>query len=164
MGMAMTAGLIFRTHWWDSLRTDGVWRTDPVNNLVSMMRFLRNGRVMVASIPGVGRLADHPDQWFQVGSSKVDDGRVVYSVSTGECGVHGLIHPLEYWAKFAALQPFAYLGGGLNWSQQCWMSGELNGGSLDCKAWEWNGRDRPIGSPPLVVPLTFRFIPVAGLS
>lgn len=146
----MTYHRVFPESWSDVLRCDGIWRTDPRNNVVTIYRFCSDLRVMTATVP-TGRLLDTVSTWFIPSETRVDDGRAVFGFVFGKFG----FDPPHLIAEWPSLTRGTV-------TDRFWSQGRVTGGSLSWEFSQWTGRRRPQGFRPPAVPEQSRFHTVDG--
>jgi hypothetical protein len=141
---------VFSEAWSDVLRNDGIWRTDPWNNLVTIYRFCADLRVTTVTVP-IGPLMDKVGAWFQPSESRVDDGRAVYGFATGTFGFD---------SQYVIVEWPALTRGGK--TERYWSHGTVAQASLTWEFTPWTGRQRPQGFRPSPIPEHARFQRVDG--
>ena len=141
---------VFSEAWSDVLRADGIWRTDPSNNVVTIYRFCADLRVMTVSVPS-GSLLDKIGSWFLPSESRVDDGRTVYSFATGTFGFDTQFLVAEW--------PSLNRGGT---TDRFWSHGTVAQTSLTWEFTPWTGRQRAQTFRPAPITEHARFQQVDG--
>ena len=147
----MTYQPVFVAHWWNELRADGVWKTDPRGQTVTLYRFLRDLRVIGVTVPAGSPLVASAGTWLLPDRDRVDDGRAVYPFDVGRFGTDG--------GDVLALWPSIRRNTG---PERHWSEGRVGAQRLSWSFRPWTGRSRPAGFHPPAEHEDAHFVAVPG--